>query len=121
MELEDRGHAAMADRYSLGAEVDGGEVVRTADGVIYAGRTDFPVMMNAAIPLDGDPRRLTAEAREVFSAPGGGARGFFAARGRGCSVFARRKDENEAARAAGMHCILERYPAMVRREPFGDR
>jgi ribosomal protein S18 acetylase RimI-like enzyme len=110
MELEDRGHAAMADRYSLGAEIDGGEVLRTGDGVIYAGRTDFPVMMNAAIPLDGDPRALTAEARE-----------FFAARTRGFSLFARREDEDEAARAAGMQCVLERYPAMVLRAPVGDR
>jgi ribosomal protein S18 acetylase RimI-like enzyme len=110
MELADRGHAAMADRYSLGAELDGGEVLRTDHGVIYAGRTDFPVMMNAAIPLDGDPSALTAEARE-----------FFAARKRGFSLFARREEEDEAARAAGMQCILDRYPAMVRREPFGDR
>jgi ribosomal protein S18 acetylase RimI-like enzyme len=110
MELEDRGHAAMADRYALGADVDGGEVVRSAGGVIYAGRSDFPVMMNAAIPLGGDPRELLAAAR-----------GFFAERGRGFSFFARTPAEDDAAGEAGMQVVLERYPAMVRREPFQER
>jgi ribosomal protein S18 acetylase RimI-like enzyme len=110
MELEDRGHAAMADRYALGAELGGGEVLRTADGVIYAGRTDFPVMMNAAIPLDGDPGALTAEARE-----------FFAARTRGFSFFARTGAEDEAAADAGMQRVLERYPAMVLRDRVDER
>src|SRR3954468_17614244 len=110
MELEDRGHAAMADRYSLGAEVDGGEVVRTDDGVIYAGRSDFPVMMNAAIPLDGDPGGLLTAAR-----------GFFADRARGFSFFARTGAEDEAARSAGMNCLIERYPAMVLRDRLEGR
>src|SRR3954465_460566 len=110
MELEDRGHAAMADRYSLGAEVDGGEVVRTGDGVIYAGRSDFPVMMNAAIPLDGDPGGLLTAAR-----------GFFADRARGFSFFARTGAEDEAARSAGMNCLIERYPAMVLRDRLEER
>jgi len=100
----------MADRYSLGAEIDGGEVVRTADGVMYAGRSDFPVMMNAAVPLDGDPAALVDAARE-----------FFAARRRGFSLFARTEAEDKAAVAGGMQLVLERYPAMVRREPFSDR
>jgi ribosomal protein S18 acetylase RimI-like enzyme len=110
MELADRGHAAMADRYSLGAEIDGGDVVRSADGVIYAGRSDFPVMMNAAIPLEGDPRALAAEAAE-----------FFAERERGFSLFARTEAEDSAAAEAGMHRLIERYPAMVRREPYEER
>jgi GNAT superfamily N-acetyltransferase len=110
MELADRGHAAMAERYSLGAELDGGEVVSTADGVLYAGRSDFPVMANGAIPLAGDPRVLAMEARE-----------FFADRGRGFSLFARTASEDEAATDAGMHVLLERYPAMVRREPYPER
>jgi ribosomal protein S18 acetylase RimI-like enzyme len=110
MQLADRGHAAMADRYSLGAEIDGGEVVRTPDGVMYAGRSDFPVMMNGAVPLEGDPRALAAEARA-----------FFAARSRGFSLFARTQAEDDAAAAAGMHQLIERYPAMVRRDPFEER
>jgi ribosomal protein S18 acetylase RimI-like enzyme len=110
MELADRGHAAMADRYALGAEIDAGEVVRTGDGVVYAGRTDFPVMFNAAIPLGGDPRALVAFARD-----------FFAGRGRGFSFFARADAEDEAAVEAGMELVLDRYPAMVRREQFDDR
>jgi ribosomal protein S18 acetylase RimI-like enzyme len=110
MELEDRGHAAMADRYSLGAEIDGGEALRTGDGVLYAWRSDFPVMMNAAVPLDGDPHALLSDARE-----------FFAERSRGFSFFARTDAEDEAASAAGMQCVVERYPAMVRRAPFERR
>jgi ribosomal protein S18 acetylase RimI-like enzyme len=110
MELADRGHAAMADRYSLGAQIEGGEVVSTADGVIYAGRSDFPVMANGAVPLDGDPRELAAAART-----------FFADRGRGFSLFARRDEEDEAAAEADMHVVVERYPAMVRAEPFPER
>jgi ribosomal protein S18 acetylase RimI-like enzyme len=110
MELADRGHAAMADRYSLGAELDGGDAVRTDDGVLYAWRSDFPVMMNAAVPLDGEPHALLSDARE-----------FFAERRRGFSFFARSGAEDEAASAAGMQCVLERYPAMVRREPFEPR
>src|SRR3954452_10269485 len=110
MELEDRGHAAMADRYSLGAEIDGGDVLRGTDGVVYAGRSDFPVMINAAIPLDGDPRALLAAARD-----------FFAERKRGFSFFARFGAEDEAAAEAGMQRVLERYSAMVRREPFDER
>jgi ribosomal protein S18 acetylase RimI-like enzyme len=109
MELADRGHAAMADRYGLGAELDGGEAVRTDDGVLYAWRTDFPVMMNAAVPLHGDPHELLSAARE-----------FFADRRRGFSFFARTGAEDEAASAADMQCVLERYPAMVRREPFEE-
>jgi ribosomal protein S18 acetylase RimI-like enzyme len=110
MQLEDRGHAAMADRYSLGAEIDGGEALRTGDGVLYAWRSDFPVMMNGAIPLDGDPAALARAAGE-----------FFAERGRGFSLFARREAEDAAAAAAGMHQLMDRYPAMVRREPFEER
>jgi ribosomal protein S18 acetylase RimI-like enzyme len=97
----------MADRYSLGAELDGGEAVRTDDGVLYAWRNDFPVMMNAAVPLHGDPDALLSAARD-----------FFAERRRGFSFFARTDAEDQAAAAAGMECVLERYPAMVRREPF---
>jgi ribosomal protein S18 acetylase RimI-like enzyme len=110
MELEDRGHAAMADRYALWAEVDGGEVERSAEGVIYAARSDFPVMVNAAVPLAGDPRSLLRAARE-----------FFAARSRGFSFFARTGAEDEAAAEAGMQRVMERYPAMVRHEPFEPR
>ena len=110
MELADRGHAAMADRYSLGAEIDGGEVVSTADGVLYAGASDFPVMVNGAIPLAGDPRKLATEARS-----------FFADRGRGFSLFARDQAEDQAATDAGMHVLIERYPAMLRMEPFPER
>jgi ribosomal protein S18 acetylase RimI-like enzyme len=110
MELADRGHAAMADRYSLGAELDGGEALRTRDGVLYAWRNDFPVMMNGAVPVDGDPAALARAAGE-----------FFAERRRGFSLFARTEAEAEAATAAGMNKLIERYPAMVRREPFEDR
>jgi ribosomal protein S18 acetylase RimI-like enzyme len=100
----------MADRYSLGAELDGGEAVRTDDGVLYAWRSDFPVMMNAAVAVDGDPRALLRAARE-----------FFGERGRGFSFFARSDAEDEAASVAGMQRVLERYPAMVRRAPFEER
>ena len=100
----------MADRYSLGAEIEGGEAVATADGVLYAGRTDFPVMTNGAIPLGGDPRALVSEARQ-----------FFADRARGYSLFARSEAEGEAAADAGLHVLVERYPAMVRHEPFPER
>jgi ribosomal protein S18 acetylase RimI-like enzyme len=110
MELKDRGHAAMADRYALWAEIGGGEVEHRGEGVIYAGRSDFPVMVNAAVPLAGDPRSLLRAARE-----------FFAARSRGFSFFARTDAEDEAAAEAGMQRVMERYPAMVRHEPFEPR
>jgi GNAT superfamily N-acetyltransferase len=110
MELADRGHAGMVERYRLGAELDGGEVVRTDDGPIYAFRSDFPVMMNGAIPATGgDPARLAAAARE-----------FFAERGRGFTVFTRTPAEEEAAGGAGMHPLIDRYPAMVLREPAAE-
>jgi ribosomal protein S18 acetylase RimI-like enzyme len=109
VELAERGHAAMVDRYALGAELDGGEVSWTPDGVIYAGRSDFPVMVNAAIPLSGDPYALAAAARE-----------YFASRRRGFSWFARTEAEDEAA-GAGMQRVLERYPAMVLRERAEER
>ena len=99
----------MADRYGLGAELDGGEAVSTADGVLYAGRTDFPVMMNGAIPLDGEPHALASAARA-----------FFSERGRGFTLFARSDAEAEAATTAGMHLLIERFPAMVLREPYGS-
>src|SRR3954453_15029026 len=74
VELADRGHAGMAERYRLGALVDGGEALETADGVLYAFRTSFPELMNGAIVAPGgDPRRLVAAAREFF---GGRGRGF---------------------------------------------
>jgi ribosomal protein S18 acetylase RimI-like enzyme len=99
----------MADRYRLGAELDEGEVLETPDGLLYASRTDFPVMMNGAIPLAGDPRALASAARS-----------FFAERGRGFTLFARSGAEAEAAEGAGMHLLIERYPAMVLREPFAS-
>src|SRR3954447_6714851 len=110
MELADRGHAAMAERYRLGAEADGGEALETGNGLLYAMRTDFPVMMNGAIPsAGGDEHALVSAARARVS----GAREWFAERGRGFTVFARTPAEDEAAVAGGMHVILERYPAMV--------
>jgi ribosomal protein S18 acetylase RimI-like enzyme len=110
MELADRGHAAMADRYRLGVEIEGGELLDTDDGLVYASESDFPVLMNGAIPLAGDPNALAAAARA-----------FFAERGRGFSLFARTDPEAEAAAAAGMHLLIERYPAMVRHERFEER
>src|SRR4051812_3035966 len=110
MDLADRGHAAMVERYRLGAEADGGEALATGDGLLYAGRTDFPVMMNSALPyLGGDPTALIAAARE-----------WFAERRRGFSVFARSAAEDEAAVAAGMGVVLDRYPAMVLRARLPD-
>jgi ribosomal protein S18 acetylase RimI-like enzyme len=110
MQLAERGHAAMADRFRLGAEVDGGKARETADGLLYAARTSFPVMMNGAIPYaGGDPRALASAARE-----------FFAERERGFTLFARSPEEDEAAAGAGMQLILERYPAMVLRRPLPD-
>jgi ribosomal protein S18 acetylase RimI-like enzyme len=101
---------AMAERYALGAKRDGGEAVETPDGVMYAGRTDFPVMVNGAVPAaGGEPRALAAAARE-----------FFADRGRGFSLFARSSAEDEAAVEAGMHLVMERYPAMVLRSPVPE-
>jgi hypothetical protein len=64
MELEDRGHAAMADRYALGAEIGGGEVEWTDDGVIYAGATDFPVITD--IGLVGKTGKVAAHTAEVI-------------------------------------------------------
>jgi ribosomal protein S18 acetylase RimI-like enzyme len=109
MELADLGHAAMADRYRLGAELDGGEAIETPDGLLYAWRSDFPVMLNGAVPREGDPNALASAARA-----------FFAERGRGFTVFARSAAESEAAEAAGMHLLIERYPAMVVRHRFDD-
>src|SRR4051794_21582220 len=106
MELADRGHAAMVERYRLGAELDGGEVLETADGLIYAYRGDF-LTLNGAVPVTGgDPTRLLADTRS-----------FFAVRGRGFTLMARSAQEDEAAHDAGMHVLIERYPAMVLREP----
>jgi len=100
----------MVDRYRQGAELDGGEVALTDDGPIYAFRADFPVMMNGAIPVTGgDPARLATAARE-----------FFAERGRGFSLFTRTEAEEDAAAAAGMHPLIDRYPAMVLREPAAE-
>jgi ribosomal protein S18 acetylase RimI-like enzyme len=109
MELADRGHAAMADRFRLGAEIDGGEAVATPDGLLYAWRSDFPVMLNGAVPLGGDPGALA-----------GDARAFFADRGRGFTLFTRSEADNEAAEAAGMHLLIERYPAMVLHERLAE-
>jgi GNAT superfamily N-acetyltransferase len=110
MDLADRGHAAMAERFRLGTEADGGEVLDTRDGLLYAMRTAFPVMMNGAIPYaGGDPNALVAAARD-----------WFAERGRGFTVFARTPAEEEAALAGGMQVILEHYPAMVLRDPVPD-
>src|SRR3954468_415717 len=110
MDLADRGHAGMAERYLLGARLDGGEALETDDGWLYAFRTDFPEMMNGAIPApDGDPQRLVAEARE-----------FFGARGRGFTLFARTEAEDEAARAGGLRLRKERMPAMVLRAPVAE-
>jgi ribosomal protein S18 acetylase RimI-like enzyme len=106
MQLADRGHAAMVDRFRLGAEVDGGETVDTPDGLLYAWRTGFPVMMNGAVPLGGEPGALAQAARS-----------FFAQRERGFTWFARSPAEDEAAERAGLHVLIERYPAMVLREP----
>jgi ribosomal protein S18 acetylase RimI-like enzyme len=109
MELADRGHAAMADRFRLGAEIDGGEAVATPDGLLYAWRSDFPVMLNGAVVLGGDPGALAGDARV-----------FFADRGRGFTLFTRSGAENEAAEAAGMHLLIERYPAMVLHERLAE-
>src|SRR4051812_35578342 len=110
MDLADRGHAGMAERYLLGARLDGGEALETADGWLYAFRTDFPEMMNGAIPAPGeDPRRLVAEARE-----------FFGARSRGFTLFARTEAEDGAARAGGLQLRKERMPAMVLRAPVAE-
>jgi ribosomal protein S18 acetylase RimI-like enzyme len=100
----------MADRYRVGVEIEGSEYVDSADGFIYTSETDFPVLMNGAIPLGGDPRALAAAARE-----------FFAERKRGFSWFARSQAEDDAASEAGMHPLLDRYPAMVCHEPFEER
>jgi ribosomal protein S18 acetylase RimI-like enzyme len=110
MDLADRGHAAMAERFQLGTEADGGEVLETRDGLLYAMRTGFPVMMNGAIPYaGGDPRALVAAARD-----------WFAERRRGFTVFARTAAEDEAAADGGMQVILEHYPALVLRAPVPD-
>jgi ribosomal protein S18 acetylase RimI-like enzyme len=111
MQLEDRGHAAMADRYRIGAEIDGGEAVSTANGLLYAARSDFPVLTNGALLLgEGDAVELLADARE-----------FFGDRQRGFTLLARSDPEAAAAEAAGMHLLIERYPAMVRHERFAER
>jgi ribosomal protein S18 acetylase RimI-like enzyme len=100
----------MVARYRLGAEVDGGETAETPDGLLYAMRTEFPVMMNGALPVPGgDPARLASAARE-----------FFGERGRGFTLFARSEGEDEAAAGAGMHAVIDRYPAMVLREPVPE-
>src|SRR4051794_18626859 len=110
MQLADRGHAGMADRFRQGAEFDGGEAVPSGDGLIYAFRADFPVMMNGAVPATGgNPTRLLAAAR-----------GFFAERGRGFTVFTRTPAEEEVASAAGLHPLIDRYPSMVLREPAAE-
>ena len=110
MDLADRGHAAMAERYRLCTKADGGEVLLTRDGLLYAARGDFPVMMNGAVPsAGGDPGALVAEARE-----------WFAARQRGFTVFARTAAEDEAASAAGLQVVIPHYPAMVLRAPLPE-
>lgn len=110
MDVAERGHAGMLDRYRLGAELDGGEVAQSDDGLLYAFRTDHPEMMNGAVPVpDGDPGRLVAEARR-----------FFGARGRGFTLFARTAAEDEAARAGGLRLRKERMPAMVLRAPVAE-
>jgi ribosomal protein S18 acetylase RimI-like enzyme len=107
MQLADRGHAGMADRYRLGALVDGGDALETPDGVLYAFRTDFAVMMNGAIVASGgDPVRLLAAARE-----------FFGERRRGFTFYARTATEDDAARAAGLQVGKDRMPAMALRAP----
>src|SRR3954468_20598294 len=110
VDLADRGHAGMADRYRLGALVDGGAALETPDGVLYAFRTDFAVMMNGAIVAPGgDPARLVAAAREVFGS-----------RGRGFPLYARTPADDEAARDAGMQVGKDRMPAMVLRDPVPE-
>jgi ribosomal protein S18 acetylase RimI-like enzyme len=102
MDLALRGHLAMADRYAAGSQTS----VPVAGGLLYAGATDFPVMANGAVPLDGDAAPLVDAARD-----------FFSERGRGFTWFARSPEEDGLARAAGWNVVLERYPAMVLRAP----
>jgi ribosomal protein S18 acetylase RimI-like enzyme len=100
----------MADRYRLGAQVDGGEALETANGLLYAARSDFPVMANGAVPYaGGDPRALAATGAE-----------WFAERRRGFTLFARSREEDDAATAAGMGLVIGRYPAMVLRSRLPD-
>jgi GNAT superfamily N-acetyltransferase len=99
----------MIDRFRIGTKIDGGEVADTGAGLIYAWRSDFPVMMNGAIALPGgSPEALLDAARQ-----------FFAERSRGFTFFVRTDEDAAAADAAGMHQLIEHYPAMVRRTPFG--
>jgi ribosomal protein S18 acetylase RimI-like enzyme len=110
MQLADRGHAGMADRYRLGALIDGGEVAGTPDGTLYAFRTELAAMMNGAIVAPGgDPARLVAAARD-----------FFGSRGRAFTLYARSEADDEAARDAGMHVVKERMPAMALRAPVPE-
>jgi ribosomal protein S18 acetylase RimI-like enzyme len=109
VDLADRGHAGMADRYRIGALVDGGEALETSDGVLYAFRTDFPAMNGAIVAPGGDPARLVAAARE-----------FFGRRGRGFTLYARSEADDHAARDAGMQVVKERMPAMVLRTPVAE-
>jgi ribosomal protein S18 acetylase RimI-like enzyme len=113
VELAERGHAAMADRFRIGAEIDGGESMEEAGAAIWAFRSELPVLMNGAVRVDG------GDAGAVLAA----ARAYFSERRRGFTILVREgvdADLEDAVRAAGMQLVLDHYPAMVRRAPFGE-
>src|SRR4051812_40210693 len=74
VELAQRGHAAMADRFRIGAQIDGGEAMEEAGAAIWAFRSELPAMMNGAVRVDGGDAHAALEAARAYFA--GRRRGF---------------------------------------------
>jgi hypothetical protein len=117
-ELIERGHRAFAERARIGALGDGGEVSE-GDGLLVwaSGSTDFPVLVNGALPLNGldDPERAVAQAHSFFASLG---RGYtFVVRG----LPDRDREWETAIQVAGIPLGLPRHPVMVCRRRLVER
>jgi ribosomal protein S18 acetylase RimI-like enzyme len=103
-------HRNLMDLNVLGAEGSGG-MVQAQDGeLFFASRSTAPFLNGVMRELPG------GDASELLSR----ARSFFFERARGFVVFAWPGDPEleEAALAAGMSPVLERYPEMICRSPL---
>ncbi len=108
-ELTERGHLAFAERARDGSRFDGGAIDEDEELVLYAsGTSEFPVLVNGAIPT-GSPDPVAALER---------ARAFFAERERGYTLIVRDLPDHDreweaAIEAAGFPLLLPRHPVMV--------
>lgn len=109
-ELSTRVHRNLMTVSSWMGEGPGGAVDHRDGELLFAGSSPLPFLNGVMrADTDGDAAALLARARE-----------FFFGRDRGFVVFTHPGDPEleEAARAAGMFEVMERYPEMVCRAPL---